>query len=127
MSAFTINFPLDDFSITEVEETEDKILIYGETTETFVTCHTCGNPTSNFHGYDEERCVEHLPIFEKSVYVFYQPKRYVCKDCNPERTTTATPTWHTKKSSFTEYYEQRLMLDLVGSTLSDVAIKKSGI
>ncbi len=126
MPALTINLSLENFKITETKETASKIFIYGETTETAVHCHACDKLTDQFHGYDEERCVEHLPILEKSVYVFYKPKRYICKQCDPEgTTTTATPTWHSAKSGFTGKYECRLILDLVGSTISDVAIKNN--
>ena len=64
MPALTINLSLKDFKITGTKETDSKILIYGETTETAVHCHACGKLTDQFHGYDEERCVEHLPILE---------------------------------------------------------------
>ena len=124
MPSITINLSLDNFKISETKEIGSKIFIYGETTETAVHCHTCGELTNNFHSYDAERCVKHLPIFEKSAYVIYKPKRYICKQCNPEgTTTTATPTWHPVKSEFTDHYECRLIIDLVGSTISDVAIK----
>jgi transposase len=126
MAALTINLPLNDFIITETKETDNKLIIFGETTETSVNCHACGKSTSHFHGYDEQRCVEHLPAFGKSVFVYYKPKRYICKECDPEgTTTTATPKWHSVKSGFTEHYEVRLILDLVGSTAKDVAIKNN--
>ena len=126
MAAFTVTLPLDKFEITESKETESGILIFGCTTETEVACHVCGKLTSSFHGYDEERCVEHLPVFGKSVHIFYRPRRHLCIRCNIQGiTTTATPIWHYTKSEFTYGYESRLILYLVNSTKSDVAIKNN--
>jgi len=42
MPAITINISLDHFKITEMKETDFKIVMYGETTETSVSCHACG-------------------------------------------------------------------------------------
>ena len=126
MAALTITLSLEHFKITDTQETDRSIAIYGETLELGVHCNVCGKFTKQFHGYDDERSVRHLPILEKSVYVFYRPKRYICKHCNPEgSTTTATPAWHQSKSGFTKSYELRLILDLVGSTVSDVALKNN--
>lgn len=41
MAALTINLPLNDFKVTEVQDLDYKLLIYGETTETSGLSDSC--------------------------------------------------------------------------------------
>jgi len=48
---------------------------------------------------------------------------YICEDCENNPTTTATPIWHKRDSPFTLDYKNNALLQLVNSTIADVAIK----
>ncbi len=100
------------------------INIYIETTETHTGCHVCGKNIHKKHGQDQERKVKHLPLFDNEVTIIYKPNRYICDDCNHPPTTTATPSWHTQNSAYTNAYERHILLELVNSTIVDVSIKE---
>ena len=51
--------------------------------------------------------------------------RYICEDCDHHTTTTATACWHQRDSSYTIDYENHVLMELVNSTIVDVAIKES--
>lgn len=126
MATFDVNFPFLNADISKVEDRESSIDIHVKTNETSVACQQCGKHTDCFHGHDNERCVAHLPIMGKPLNIFYPPRRYLCESCDIHGvTTTATPLWHDVKSQLTYDFERHLMLELVNSTISDVAIKNS--
>lgn len=117
---------LPGIKILKVDESQPrKILFYVETTEKFTLCHVCAKKINKKHGKDKEREVKHLPMIENDVFIIYQPNRYICDDCDNHPTTTATPSWHTKHSAYTNAYERHIIIDLVNSTLVDVAVKAS--
>ena len=101
-----------------------RINIYIDTTESHTCCHVCGKNITKKHGQDQERKIKHLPIFDNEVYIIYKPNRYICDDCSNHPTTTATPSWHTKNSVYTNAYERHILLALVNSTIVDVSIKE---
>jgi len=124
MATFEVNFPFLNADIIKVEDKESSINIHVKTNETSVACQQCGKHTDCFHGHDNERCVAHLPIMGKLLNIFYPPRRYLCESCDINGVTTpATPLWHDVKSQLTYDFEHHLMLELVNSTISDVAIK----
>ncbi len=115
---------LPGIKIIKVDESQpNKILVYVETTEKSTPCHVCGKLINKKHGKDKEREVKHLPMIENDVFIIYQPNRYICDECDNHPTTTATPSWHTKHSAHTNAYERRILIELVNSTLVDVAVK----
>jgi len=117
---------LPGIKIIKVDESQPrKVLVYVETIETSIPCHVCGKMIDKRHGKDKERKVKHLPMIENDVFIIYQPNRYICDDCDNHPTTTATPSWHTKHSAYTNAYERHIIIDLVNSTLVDVAVKTS--
>ena len=115
---------LPDTKIVKIDEAAPgRINIYIEITETHTCCHVCGKTITKRHGKDKERKVKHLPMIENEVFIVYQPNRYICDKCDNHPTTTATPSWHTQHSAYTNAYERRIIIDLVNSTLVDVAVK----
>jgi len=117
---------LPEIKIIKVDESQPrKIFVYVETMEKSTPCHVCGKMINKKHGKDKERKVKHLPMIEDDVFIIYQPNRYICDDCDNNPTTTATPSWHTKHSAYTNAYERHIIIDLVNSTLVDVAVKSN--
>ncbi len=124
MAAFTVNLAFPELKINKVEETDLAITIFADTQEAGVNCQACGQWLDRFHGHDDERYVQHLPIMGKSFTLCYRPRRYLCTTCDIFGiTTTATALWHYVKSSFTYEFEIQLLVELINSTVSDVAIK----
>lgn len=117
-----------DFPGAKVVKTEKdqrgNLLITVETTEDHVACRICKKKIYKRHGEDRERQLKHLPAFGHSTFIVYSPHRYICEDCQDNPTTTATPPWHSQNGSHTTEYENHLLMELVNSTLVDVAIKE---
>ena len=113
-------------AITVIDVTRNAkghVFITVETTEKYVACRVCGKHLTKRHGYDKERQLRHLPIFGNQTYIIYKARRYICEDCDNNPTTTATPIWHKPDSQFTIDYENNAPMQLVNSTIADVAIK----
>lgn len=118
MAELTIDIKPAYFTIENTQENQHKIMVCGTTTETDVACRVCGEITSRLHSTDVPRKVHHLSICGKYLYLLYPPYRYCCQHCpGNEVTTTATPEFHYAKSQFTYEFEQRLLLELVNSTI----------
>ncbi len=117
---------LPDIRIIKIDEipSSSRIDIYVETTESGTKCHVCKNVINKKHGKDKERKIRHLPAFGVDVNIIYQPNRYVCESCKDNPTTTATPSWHSVNSSYTTAYEQHILLQIINSTVADVAMKE---
>ena len=124
MVALTVNLELSGFEIINTEETSRDIIAFGKTTESGTKCRICGILADRFHGYDEQRLVRHLSACGKLLYLAYCPARYQCTECDLQLpTTTATPSFHYVKSQFTYEFEQRILLELVNSTVVDAGKK----
>ena len=118
-----INLP--ETKVTDVTKTKyNEVHITIETTEQSTECRLCGKELTTSHGYDRERKLRHLPVFGRPTYIIYKPHRYICEDCDNQPTTTATPLWHEKNSSYTNDYEAHVLMELVNSTIVDVSIKE---
>ncbi len=111
--------------ISVTKNDRNHLIIAIETTESSVACHTCGKKLIKLHGYDRERKLRHLSVFGKQTYIIYKPHRYICEDCDNHSTTSATPDWHHRDSSYTIDYENHVLMELVNSTVVDVAVKES--
>lgn len=60
----------------------------------------------------------------REVYIQITPPRGLCKRCDDHPTTTQTLEWFERNGHHTKPYDDYLMLQLIGSTLSDVAKKE---
>jgi transposase len=125
MSTISIEPNLLETKITKIEKDKfGDILITVETTEDYAICRFCKNKIYKRHGVDRERKLKHLPAFGDHTFIIYSPHRYICEDCKDHPTTNAIASWHSPNRSHTTEYENHLLMELVNSTIADVAIKE---
>ena len=113
---------LPNINVTEYKIINDTVYIYIESTETKVPCRECGKETTP-NGFAREIKLRHLPMMGKPCYLIIKPKRGTCSFCNGSPTTNQRLDWYEYKSRYTKAYENYILLSLVNSTVSDVAIK----
>lgn len=129
----SIEIPLDlpDVRVQAVDRMgKGDWLIRLESTLKGTKCHQCGRHLDQFHGLDSALRLRHLPLFEVPVFVEIRPKRYRCKFCQGNPTTTQQLSWHEPRSPNTKPYERWLLRMLINSTVVDVAKKlnvKAGV
>lgn len=122
-----ISIPLDipDIRVTKTEITKaGDLLLTVETLVKSTTCRRCGQTITNRYGCDEPRDLRHLPILGRPVYLRLRPKRFRCPHCAGHPTTTQQLDWYDPQALHTKAYEQRLLVELVNTTLQDVACKE---
>jgi len=122
-----ISIPLDipDVHVLQTELTkEGELILTIESTRTSTTCRRCGRTVTERHGLDEPRLLRHLPILGRVVYLRIRPKRFRCPFCDGHPTTTQTLDWYDPNALHTKAYERHLIVQLIGSTLSDVEAKE---
>ena len=119
-----LNLP-DAVVMDVTRNNDDDLFITVETTESSVACHICSKQLTKRHGCDKERKLRHLSVFGNHTYIIYKPHRYLCEDCDNNPTTTSTPSWHNRDSSYTIDYENHVLMELINSTIVDVSIKES--
>ena len=122
-----ISIPLDipDVRVLQTELTkESELIITVESTLVSTTCRRCGRTIREPHGVDEPRLLRHLPSFGRTVYLRIRPKRLRCPWCEDHPTTTQRLDWYDPKALHTKTYERHLILQLIGSTLTDVEAKE---
>jgi transposase len=122
---FEIALDIPNVKIDRVETNkESDFIITVSSTLEGTHCRKCGKRICKFHGHDDEITLRHLPILGRKVYLRIQPARYQCLDCDGRPTTTQRLSWYKPKSPHTKAYERHILLSLVNSTVSDVAIKE---
>jgi len=104
--------------------TDEAVYIYLESTETKIPCSKCGKETQP-KGLGQEVKLRHLPILGKPCYLLLKPKRGLCKNCADGPTTNQRLSWYKYKSRYTNAYEDHILLSLINSTVSDVALKEN--
>jgi transposase len=87
-------------------------------------CHKCGREITKFYGYGRETELRHLPILGHKTYIRIRPKRYECPYCEGNPTTTQKVLWYESGSSYTDAYEEHIILAMVSSTVKDVSMKE---
>ena len=122
-----INIPLDIPNIrvlsTKTNGNGDYVITVESTLE-HTNCGRCGQQIEKFHGHDRLIQLRHLPILGREVYIRLRPKRYECPQCSRKdkrKTTTQQLSWYRPKSRHTKVYEERVLLQLVNSTIEDVS------
>jgi transposase len=117
---------LSDLEITSVRETRSgDIHVSVKSTKSETLCRKCHGPTESY-GSGRPLVLRHLPMFGRKVYIEIKPPRGICKQCDDNPTTTQILDWFKRNGHYTKPYEDYLMLQLIGSTITDVA-KKEGI
>ena len=122
-----ISIPLDipDVRVLQTELTKQgEFILTVESTLPSTTCRRCGRTLTERHGLDEPRLLRHLPILGRVVYLRIRPQRFRCPWCDDHPTTTQTLDWYDPRALHTKAYERHLILQLVNSTLTDVAAKE---
>ena len=121
-----IEIPLDltEVRILKTELSEREIVITVESTREWAICTKCGNEIREFHGYGRQLRLRHLPILGRPVILEIRAKRFRCPTCDGNPTTTQKLDWYDERSPNTKAYDQWLLLQLIGSTISDVARKE---
>lgn len=125
MTKAQVTVPLDipDVKVLKTELTkEGELIITVESIKVGTRCRRCDRWIRKSHGHAEWVIVRHLPVFGRSSYLRYRPRRYYCKDC--EATTTQRLNWQESNSPHTMAYDDQVLLQLVNSTIEDVSIKE---
>ena len=68
------------------------------------------------------QCV--ICLYLGPTYLHYRPRRYQCPECEDHPTTVQKLDWHDPYSRYSFVYEKHLLLQLVGSTVSDVSVEE---
>lgn len=102
-----------------------EIIITIESTKAGTSCRKCGKWITKLHGRDEWVTIRHLPAFGRPSYLRYRPKRYQCRECEGQPTTTQNLEWHDTNSPHSFAYDNHILLLLVNSTVEDVSRKES--
>jgi transposase len=124
--AVKLSIPLDIPDVDIIEVKQDKqgaYFITVESTLDYTQCHTCGRRITQYKGHDRPITLRHLPILGHAVYVRLRPKRFECPYCAHKPSSTQQLSWYKPKSPHTVAYEEHILLQLVNSTLQDVALK----
>lgn len=122
-----IEIPLDLPEVRVLKyEVSGQIIIAVESTREWAICHKCGEKTREFHSYGRQLRLRHMPILGRPVIIEIRPKRFRCPACDGNPTTTQKLEWYDERSQNTKAYDQWLLLQTIGSTISDVA-RKEGI
>lgn len=120
-----ITIPLDiaDVNVLSVEFRGGAYHIKVESSLEYAYCRQCGQRITALHEREDWVKVQHLPILDRAVFLYYRPKRYRCPDCEGGPTTTQRLSWHQPNSPHTVAYDQYLLRMLVNSTIEDVTHK----
>nr|CAA6810240.1 MAG: Mobile element protein [uncultured Thiotrichaceae bacterium] len=123
MSAnFQIPLDIPDVEILSIEKGErNSLILTVKSTLDHTHCRHCQRKITTTHGYDRPIRLQHLPIFERKVYIELRPKRYRCPDCDGGPTTTQQLDWYTANSPHTKALDQWLLKVLINSTVSDTS------
>src|SRR5260221_1176760 len=126
MSRQQITIPLDiaDVDVLEVAYRGGAYHIKLESSLGYAYCRQCGQKITALHEREAWVKVQHLPILDRAVFLYYRPRRYRCPDCDGRPTTTQQLSWHEANSPHTVAYDRYLLRALVNSTVEDVTRKE---
>ena len=121
-----LEIPLDlpEVRVLKSETDQRQIVITVESTREWAICHKCGQEIREFHSYNRLLRLRHMPILGRPVIIEIRPKRFRCPTCDGNPTTTQRLDWYDERSPNTKAYDQWLLLQTIGSTVSDVARKE---
>lgn len=111
--------------IEEIElDSKGDVIISVESALDTGKCRKCGREIKEFHGHDDPIQLRHLPMLGHKVYIRLRPKRYICRYCSDNPTSTLQLEWYDSRSPHTKTYEKYILLQLVNSTIEDISIKE---
>lgn len=115
---------LSNIEIIDIKLISNNTLnIYVNSIKEGCNCHKCGKSTEYYYGNGQEISLRHLPILNYKTYIILKTKRYQCKNCHAKPTTTQVLDWYKSKSSMTKMLEDKMLLELINSTIQDVSLK----
>jgi transposase len=121
----TIPLGIPEVRVLKTETGErGEIIITIESIKAGTSCRKCGKWITKLHGRDEWVTIRHLPVFGRSSYLRYRPKRYQCQDCEGHPTTTQRLEWQDANSPHSFAYDNHILMQLVNSTVEDVSVKE---
>lgn len=75
---FNMSLPgLEELGISKMEEVEGALHLHVHIPKRSHRCPACGERTKRVHDYRIQK-VQHLKMFERTTYLFYRKRRYVC-------------------------------------------------
>jgi len=101
-----------------------ELIITIESTKAGTQCRKCGKGITKLHGREAWVTIRHLPVFGRSSYLRFRPRRYQCQDCEGHPTTTEKLEWQDVNSPHSFTYDNHILLQLVNSTIEDVSLKE---
>jgi transposase len=118
--------PLDlpEIRLLNTELGEREIVITVESTRAWANCAPCGAENREFHSSGRRLRLRHLPILGRPVIIEIRPQRFRCPTCDNNPPPTQKLACYDERSPHTKAYDQWLLLQLIGSTLTDVARKE---
>lgn len=115
---------IGNIKIEKIEiNNKGEVVIKVESTKETGKCHQCEKEISEYYGEDKTIRLRHFPMLGHKVYIEIKPKRYICKECKNNPTSTQELEWYKPKSTTTKEYEKYLLLQIINSTIEDVSIK----
>ena len=123
MTEFTI--PLDIKSLEIIKQSTDEmgtIELEVKSKGKHSTCHKCGKAASKRYGTAPVLRVQHLPIFDRPVYLKIKPIRYQCEDCGS--VTTEQYDWCKRNARVTNGLADYIARCCIHSTVRDVSRKE---
>jgi transposase len=121
-----IQVPLNvpDVRVLSAQRTEQgHWLIRVESTREGSQCRRCGREIYDWHGLDAVVRLLHLPLFDVPVLLDIRPKRYRCRYCTGNPTTTQRCVWYEPRSPNTNAYAQWALRMLTNSPVADAGRK----
>lgn len=122
-----LSIPLDlpDVRVVDIKMNKNgDYIITVESTVDHTHCRQCHRKISKCKGHDRAITLRHLPILGHAVYIRLRPKRFECPYCLTKPRTTQQLSWYKPKSPHTKMYEEQVLLQMVNSTVQDVAVKE---
>jgi len=119
-----VPFDIKDVELINTQANEaGQLIITVRSTIESVCCHNCGKEATKFYGHADERIIRHIESFGLEIYIRFCPKRYECPHCG--KTTTQQLSCCEPYCHHTTAYENHVLLQLVNSTVADIAIKEN--
>lgn len=121
----TIPLDIEGVQVNQVHITPSgEVHIHVTSTVEGTSCHRCGREIKEVYDYGREIKLRHLPILDRPTYLWIKPRRYICRDCKGNPTTTQQLPWYEVRTSTTRAYAEHVLKQLVNSTVNDVSRKE---
>ena len=124
--SFSIELGIENLEVKEVKQNkEGNYEIYVDSTQEGCTCHICDKHIDKPHYFDREKRIRHLSILGRESYLFIRLPRFQCQECREKPTTTQQVPWHERRSPNTIAFEKHILLELMGSTVEEIALREN--